>query len=253
MSFLLQSDRYKDQIRAWSGSQAPLILRHYFWKSGTPEQRSLAGFAQASLYQILEEDRHLISTLFKPIERRSAIHRYQTRSPNAEPVWTPEQLIKLLPEAISKTYRKVYLHVDGLDECDALPGTQVAALIADICSRLHVKALVAGRPMVEHAKYFTSGPTLPIHTLTFNDISIYISEKCLNDPCAGEILLQEPSQGAALLSDLVIKADGVFVWAESAVNSVIYGSDNEETLAQLSVRVQELPPDLFDLYRHLLV
>jgi hypothetical protein len=54
------------------------------------------------------------------------------------------------------------------------------------------------------------------------------------------------------VSEITTKAAGVFLWVMLLVKSLLDGLRNYDTIDELRHRLEELPADLEDLYRHML-
>lgn len=67
-----------------------------------------------------------------------------------------------------------------------------------------------------------------------------------------EVELDEPGIGTRLASEIVQKADGVFLWVKLVVSSMLDGLGNFDRGADLERRLSELPEDLENLYWHMI-
>lgn len=61
-----------------------------------------------------------------------------------------------------------------------------------------------------------------------------------------------PADTAAIVTSLVDKASGVFLWVVLACRSIVEGMDAFDTIYGLTARVDELPKELEDLFQHIL-
>ena len=55
-----------------------------------------------------------------------------------------------------------------------------------------------------------------------------------------------------LIHDIVERASGVFLWTVLVVRSIVKGFRNYDTIPELRARLDEYPPELDDLYRHMI-
>lgn len=148
---------------------------------------------------------------------------------------------------------KIVMLVDGLDEFDTprmsmneLAETFIAA------SKLHVKTLVSSRPLPAFEAAFATLPKMRLHQLTHGDITTYVHDKLGAHPRARELSSEDPEGTQALISAIVDSASGVFLWVSLVVQSLIEGLQNYDTLGDLNDRLQKLPRDLEDFFRHML-
>lgn len=63
---------------------------------------------------------------------------------------------------------------------------------------------------------------------------------------------KDPCSATALIDEVVEKADGVFLWVEIVVKSLINGIRNWDEPEDLRKRVRLLPKKLEPLYEHLI-
>jgi hypothetical protein len=63
---------------------------------------------------------------------------------------------------------------------------------------------------------------------------------------------EQPTEASKLVTEIVTKADGVFLWVKLVAKSLLEGIGNEDSIFELGIRLQELPSDLAELYAHML-
>jgi hypothetical protein len=63
---------------------------------------------------------------------------------------------------------------------------------------------------------------------------------------------EQPTEASKLVTEIVTKADGVFLWVKLVVRSLLEGIGNGDSISELGTRLQELPSDLAKLYAHML-
>ena len=63
---------------------------------------------------------------------------------------------------------------------------------------------------------------------------------------------RNPAQVETLVAEITKKASGVFLWVILVVKSLLEGLRNHDRIADLEIRLQELPTDLESLYQHML-
>ncbi|OBT98485.1 hypothetical protein VE01_03486 [Pseudogymnoascus verrucosus] len=62
----------------------------------------------------------------------------------------------------------------------------------------------------------------------------------------------EKAEALKLEEEIVSAANGVFLWVELVLNSLITGLGNLDDIAQLRERLVRVPPEIEELYKHML-
>lgn len=112
----------------------------------------------------------------------------------------------------------------------------------------NLKFVLSGRPISECVDVLGSCPSLRLEDLTCDDIRRYAMD-----------LLQHKAEDMGhgleledLIADVVSKSCGVFLWVAVVVRSLLAGLRNGDTLEELQERLNDMPSELSDLYRHML-
>lgn len=82
------------------------------------------------------------------------------------------------------------------------------------------------------------------------DIEIFVRTKLGENKTFAEACASD-SKYPALIDDIVAKAEGLFVWARLAVQSLLNGITNADTVQELHKRLEELPPELEQLFEYM--
>lgn len=175
----------------------------------------------------------------------------------AELNWTRSDLFSLVTHALNKsTHRKVHLFIDGLDEYDGTEEEldELTALIKQWALLPHLKICVSTRPWAVFEANFGDGqvPGINLQDLTSDDIALFVADSFINLPLMKALRQANPERMPDFYSSIVKKAEGVFLWVRLVVRSLITGLRNGDEMSVLQERIDELPPDLESLYRHLL-
>jgi hypothetical protein len=241
MNFILGHSYTKALLSHWSGDNKLVPASFFFWNSGTPLQRSQRGLLRSLLRQILEQDPRLI-----PIVHLD-LNQFSTSTPNSILM---EALLKLCNQ--DEVPVKLFLLIDGLDEYGG-DHIDMAILFKKISKCPNVKVCVSSRPLPVFDKAFKGLPTLQLQDLTFEDIQFYVQDKLGANEMMVELRRQEGDfKSDELLASIVEKAQGVFLWVELVVKSLLGGLTNEDTMADLQARVDALPSEIEHLYSHML-
>ena len=78
MRFICEDPRTDTLLNEWSSPDLLIRATHFFWNSGTPDQRSYQGLLRALLYDILRQARRLIRVVFS--DKWAALQRASNRN-----------------------------------------------------------------------------------------------------------------------------------------------------------------------------
>jgi hypothetical protein len=146
---------------------------------------------------------------------------------------------------------KLTIFVDGLDEFDGLDA-DMAKIFGAAADSQRVKVCASSRPHFVYEKAFTNRPSLRLQDLTYNDIRTYVEDRLFKDESMQYLFDREPVQARELVEEIVRKADGVFLWVYLVVSSLLRGLGNCDEFSDLKRKLQALPPDLKQLYTHII-
>jgi hypothetical protein len=251
MRFICENPRTDTLLNEWSSPDLLIRATHFFWNSGTPDQRSYQGLLRALLYDILRQARPLIRVVFS---NKWAAHQGHPTEIVPSLDWTLPSLIKafdLLFQETAGTELRFCLFVDGLDEYDGDP-FDIIDLFMRISQSPNVKLCLSSRPLYDFVKSFKAFPTLRLQDLNFNDIKQYVDDELGANHQMQELQRKEPGQAPKLSQEIIDKADGVFLWVRLVVLSLLRGLRNSDQVSDLQRRLRILPPSLEDLFSHML-
>lgn len=241
IKFLINDARTRVLLAQWSPGQQPLIIKFYFWLSGTEMQRSLKGFLCSVIHQIVHEDKLLVEQL---LSGDSGL--LSKRNPGD---WSKKELRTTLVHSIGLLNRPLCIFLDGLDEFDQDDDVdQILNLLDDVSKSGTTKICVSSRPEPYIAKRMQRYKQLQLQDLTAKDMDIcirttleYTRTQCL-PAFIDETYLDW------IISTIAKKADGVFLWVHYALSSLVRGMRNEDTFKDLLRRIQQLPSGMHQLY-----
>ncbi|EEU44552.1 uncharacterized protein NECHADRAFT_85212 [Fusarium vanettenii 77-13-4] len=216
------------------------IISHFFWKIGTPMQNNKKGLFCSLLYQLLQDNKELISFLIRTFPF--------TESKNYPHDWSDGDLERVLLTALEakEVAQPVCIFIDGLDEYNGDDGDHG---LMDRVQRLikpdKVKLCVASRPEPRLLNRLNEVPYLKLQDLTEPDMRDHI-QTTFNK----SVRNRKPSvKELNVLADrLLWKAEGVFLWVCLALRTVVRGIENGDSGDELAARVMQLPNALEDLY-----
>jgi hypothetical protein len=159
--------------------------------------------------------------------------------------WSPAYLKEAFDNLIKQDTVpiKMCLFVDGLDEYEGDHST-IASLFQKISSSPHVKVCIASRPLLPFDDAFKSKRSLRLQDLTQQDIKLWVTSSLNDNFYFQQFAHEDPDRAYFLISDIVSKANGVFLWVTLVVKSLMEGLGNRDDISDLQRRIDLLPPDL---------
>ena len=226
---------------------------YFFHDRGEWGQKSVKGFLQEILYQMLSQRRNLFSLVYSTFSRLRASQRSNSTTWERRSMWSLEQLREALLSIGTKSTSTLNccLFVDALDEHDG-KHTQLISILKDL-ARLpenllfRMRLCVAGRPENVFTDAFQTCPGLAIQDYTTADIRHFAKDEIHKD-YRGVLDDEGKKKVAFLIEEIVRKANGVFLWVRLAVDEIVDGICRGATLDELKILLFEIPPELEGLY-----
>lgn len=246
MKYLYSQVRTRDLLSQWANRDNYIVCNFFFSNLGTFEQKSLEGLFRTLLYQILSDHRSLIPEVLP--------HMWKELY-NEEDAKLPSQAeTKYAFETISRMSDKLgrfCLFIDGLDEFvgDYMDGI---AFIKSLAANEYIKIVVSSRPIPDCVAAFADLPKLQLQDLTRDDITLYVEDIIGGHRYMKKLLGRSPSEGREIMKYVVEKSSGVFLWVILACRSLLSGFSDYDRMPELRRRVDELPPELADMFQHML-
>ena len=245
MKFIGEDERTRIGLKRWAKEHNLVTLGFYFWCSGTEIQMSQEGLLQSLLYDGLSQLPALISAVLP--QRTGRCILFGPDGP-FEDNWTRVELLRafrLFLQHAKERYR-IVLMIDGLDE---FGGDQTAMIeLLESLSSPGVKLCVSSRPWNVFTDAFGQGPNLRVEDLTRDDIRHYVSAKMCENLGFAALERLDSERAKILIENVTLKASGVFLWVALVTKSLLEGLSDGEHLSELQDRLDELPPDLEDLF-----
>lgn len=88
--------------------------------------------------------------------------------------------------------------------------------------------------------------------MTETDIKNYVTETIATHAEIHDVMNANHRAATDLISDIVNKAAGVFLWVVLACRSLLQGFVLRDGLGELCRRIVDLPPELERLFQHIL-
>lgn len=240
MKFIIEEPRFRAAVESWSGSTPLLIIDYWFWATGSRIQSSLDGLYRAILYRILKATNSELS--------RTAFPDWQMGSARIEP--TTGALAAAMKRVIKSIVRSTNLFfiIDGLDELrgDERAKDRLVDILENMASSTHVKLLLSSRP--ENTFIFDGYPAISLEKFTRPDIVGYVCDRIRQD----DVDENRNDQIRRMQNYIIRYAQGVFLWVYITVSIAVDGFKNHEDIQAIRQRIEKLPPQLDDLFTHVL-
>ncbi|OBT54567.1 hypothetical protein VE04_05410 [Pseudogymnoascus sp. 24MN13] len=252
MRYIFDNKQTRLLLRKWSCEDEPLLVSFFFWRSGKIEdQASHEGLQRSLLYDILDKKKHLIKDVCE--EAWQMIE--SSKDPNFKlrrNWWNFERTHKAFNNLCKVDLGKVCLFIDGLDECTGNDRETIKILRSIIQKSADVKVCVSSRPETVFMDLFNNNPKRRLQDLTSDGIYLYVSGILHNDEKMKILYHDEKAEALKLEEEIVSAANGVFLWVGLVLNSLITGLGNLDDIAQLRERLVRVPPEIEELYKHML-
>ena len=253
MRYLYDNPRTLEHLNNWSNSMPLCIAAFFFWNSGTPQQRSQSGLLRSLLHEVLRKRRDLIPIVFPRLWAKRYTDLIDSPVDFEREAWSLSKLKQAFKLLVRQDIAnvKICLFIDGLDEYDG-DHDEIAQLFEVITTSPYVKVCLSSRPLVLFEDVFGLLPGLRLQDLTVGDVRHYVTDTLGNHRQFQRLALQDPRRTSALIEDIVMKAEGVFLWVKLVVKSLLAGLSNRDNITDLQQRLKLLPSDLEALYTHML-
>ena len=236
IKFILSTPLTQRTLERWSPNAR--VLSHFFWKPGQQMGNNVKGLYCSLLHQALSANPDFIDQLVAKIGRFAAKDSFMDWSIN-EP---RSEVFSVLSLPNSSTC----IFVDGLDEatCEN-EDVDLVEEIRNLTNLPHVKVCVSSRPEPQLQSRLIRYPHLRLQDLTAADLRRYAHEKLQFPMKANQIPTHARRE---IIWRLVKKANGVFLYLHLAIRRLLLGLQKGESVADLELRITQLPRELFHLY-----
>jgi hypothetical protein len=243
----------KRTLEVMSSKNAKLVIpiSFFFHEIGTSSKRTFASLLHILMSQLLTHMPKLVTHIekrFRDLKIRPG------RSSSNESMWSDVELQEAFFDLLSgkSTGAVILCLVDGLDECKARSQRQTLQFLLKLSSHeqtgcLRFKILCSSRLENTFEVSFAKCPQLKVQDYTSKDIKKFVSETF-----ASVTSNLYPNENAIRLSDklvseIVRKAEGVFIWARLVVAELVVAIETRDIDA-LDQKLEDLPSELEELY-----
>ncbi|KAL5428442.1 hypothetical protein PMIN05_011060 [Paraphaeosphaeria minitans] len=247
MKYLFRNEELFPFLERWSGHSPGILTGFFLWNCGTDLQKTTIGMLRTVLYEALQD------MIFGPLEEDPSIvqrifserwKQFSSYGGGIHP-FSLSELRTAFDLLLSDKTKKFLLMIDGLDELDDDPTNALAVLIS-ASNRENVKVCISSRPSVIYQATFKDWPSLELNKWTRRGIQDYVlyafdqNDTMFNIPA-------EQSDGTeerAIITTLIDKANGVFLWASLATEFLIQSTKATDDVSKIRWRVNALPQEL---------
>ena len=235
-----------------------VVSGFFFHDRGTTAQKSAEGFLREVLYQMIHHQKQLFVLIY-PIFAK--ILGQKGQSTNSSHSLADRWTLKVLRDVLELIGRKstdevnICLFVDALDEHDGNHRELVLILrgMAQLTANpaFRVRLALAGRPENVFKTAFQDCPGFSIHEYTTDDIRCYAEDRIQAD-MPRELSVEYEEGLRNLVANIVLKAQGVFLWVRLVVGEIIEGICEGDTMEELMSLLSTIPTELGELYKRAL-
>jgi hypothetical protein len=236
-----------------SRNRDQICIGFFFHDRGSHLQKSFEGLLHSILHRILVKEPRLAEEIM-PVY-------LQRKEPEKKP-WLLLDLMQAFSRILEQDTVQVdiYLFLDALDEFDGPPET-IAGFIQSIITRpdkhaAEVKIFFSSRPWNTFADRFSHCSGFKIQEQTQQDIQKYIIGRLAENPSTAILLasndIQVREAVEKLASDIMERAEGVFLWLKLVMDDLIRAHAEGDSLRELTQHLSAFPKDLEDLYKNII-
>ncbi|KUJ18667.1 uncharacterized protein LY89DRAFT_774610 [Mollisia scopiformis] len=251
MKYIVNHNKTSSLLRRWAENLKLCTSAFFFWNSGSKQQCSQAGLFRSLLYEILGQHPELIPTVLPAQWGARYSAKCQARQCPLES-WQLSTLKMAFKTLIAqKTVPlKLCLFIDGLDEYEG-DDEEIADLFGKASMSDNVKICCSSRPHQAFEDTFVTRPGLRLQDLTIPDMRKYVHDRLEKNARMQHLSEEEPEATKELIEEIGTAASGVFLWVRLVVSSLLSGLGKHDDISYLQMRLRELPPELDDLYEHM--
>ncbi|KAK0614387.1 hypothetical protein B0T14DRAFT_570326 [Immersiella caudata] len=249
VKFASNDPRFMSHLSAWAGDSQLVAVSFFSWNAGADGlQKTHAGLLRTCLFETLRQRRSLVSRLFPARLFLLRSFGWDTSLP------TPSfaELRRAFRSLLGLTGRslRLVLVVDGLDEFED-DHQRLVLLLAEANKHEAVKICVSSRPWNLFRDNYAMNPTLRLEDLTRGDIKLFIESKLESTPGYREFFQTNPTQADEIVSDILDKALGVFLWV-SVISGLLEESFRDGArIQELRDILKGLPGEISELFRYI--
>ena len=248
MKFIVHEDRTLKVLENWKKDGKLLMISFFFWRPGSDLQKSVTGLLRSLLYQIASQwpeltnhigvqDDNATGSVGIPTDLRYLV------------AWTDSRLLYVLECFLDRKPNSLWVCalIDGLDEF--IGDEELLLNVIRIFGRSpQCKVCVSSRPEQAFRQEFRLCSQLRVQDLNREDI-----EKTVAGRLSPHLVkYTSPSARRATIERAIVcKAEGVFLWLDLMIKTLIRGARNEDSYETLLVWLDKTPDTINGMYTHI--
>lgn len=179
--------------------------------------------------------------------------RHNVLTNYAHAKWTRSRLKKCFEVLMAQSSEQLRFcfFIDGLDEYDG-EHCEIGEFFSGISTPPFVKLCISTRPWPVFKTAFSDLPQLRLQDLTHNDIQKYVQDKLNSNKYMRLFAGKDPSGAKRLVEQVILKANGVFLWVTLVVTSLLRGLTHNDSIQFLEKRLNEISANLEGVYDRML-
>jgi hypothetical protein len=251
MKFLHDSPRTSEILTRWRQGRGQMSAWFFFNERGSYIEKSFEGLFRSIIRELISENEQLAELVLEVY-----LDRVKQTSKQKQ-TWHVQDLEYALSTIFSQQQQEldVLLFLDALDEYSG-PPEMIAEFVQSLVqtttdSKTKLKVLFSSRPWDAFVASFGRCPGFKMHEQTEGDMRVFVLDQLNAIPTATPSLspsnasVDSPSRD--IVSTIVDRAEGVFLWVKLVTESLVEAGPNATTL-QLERLLQALPDGLEELY-----
>lgn len=249
MKYLFEHKTTQELLSRWAGDSELITASFFFWSIGTQMQKSQEGLLRSLIFSILKQCPGLMAKtglLGLELEHRDNVFD--------DEFWTLGQLQATLGDIIAQeqTTTKFCFFIDGLDEYVG-HHPDIVRTLDSLAQAPFIKICASSRPwnVFEDAYGHQCSRKLYLEDLTKSDIEIYVRSS-LEKHNQMALMSVEGVGLQELVDEIVMRAQGVFLWVHLVLLSLDDGLTNGDDVDLLQYRLSLIPTDLEEFFRLIL-
>ncbi|KAL9118912.1 MAG: hypothetical protein Q9187_004534 [Circinaria calcarea] len=163
-----------------------------------------------------------------------------------------DELVEILCSILVSNYQGAFLVIDGLDECGREVQGEVLSMVTYLMAsdRVAVKIYISSRKDTHISTTLGNYPQVNIHESQLTgDITIFVEETVNSKIDKGDLVLRDPALKQEIVSELVAKAHGMFLWVFLQLEDIC---DATQSDAGIRETLRHLPEGLIATYQRIL-
>ncbi|KAF9870196.1 hypothetical protein CkaCkLH20_12282 [Colletotrichum karsti] len=249
MRFVGETPKTYNLLKQWHGQKPCHVATYYFWGLGVVEQNTLHGLGRSLLYQLLSQNPDLIPDVLPEMWMEQEVLDSGIGSLTLPPLAEMSRALDNVGSLLHGKGERAFLLIDGLDELVGTNYIDVISFIQRLTKNETVKALVSSRPIPDFVAAFSNCPNLRLQDLNRGDIGNYVQDVIAGHEYMRKLLERSPDQAKEIISDLVDRSSGVFLWVVLACRALLWGFSDFDRPHELRQRISELPPELEEMFK----